>query len=145
MHEYDYVQEFGEGVDRMYKEMEKAGLPAPEYKDVAFMLNATIRNQIDAASDANGAAFDANGAAYSTSGMTSNSNDASVQTELSKNELLIYRFIKANPEASTHIIASSIKLSTRTVQRCISALLKKGIIENQGTRQHVKWSILEQK
>ncbi len=122
----------------MYKEMEKAGLPAPEYKDVAFMLNATIRNQIDAASDANGAA-------YSTSGMTSNSNDASVQTELSKNELLIYRFIKANPEASTHIIASSIKLSTRTVQRCISALLKKGIIENQGTRQHVKWSILEQK
>ncbi|MDE6889606.1 MAG: winged helix-turn-helix transcriptional regulator [Eubacterium sp.] len=118
--------------------MEKAGLPAPEYKDVAFMLNATIRNQIDAASDANGAA-------YSTSGMTSNSNDASVQTELSKNELLIYRFIKANPEASTHIIASSIKLSTRTVQRCISALLKKGIIENQGTRQHVKWSILEQK
>lgn len=35
LHEYDYVQEFGEGVDRMYKEMEKAGLPAPEYKDVA--------------------------------------------------------------------------------------------------------------
>ena len=34
LHEYDYVQEFGEGVDRMYKEMEKAGLPAPEYKDV---------------------------------------------------------------------------------------------------------------
>ena len=47
LHEYDYVQEFGEGVDRMYKEMEKAGLPAPEYKDVAFMLHATIRNGIN--------------------------------------------------------------------------------------------------
>lgn len=48
LHEYDYVQEFGEGVDRMYKEMEKAGLPAPEYKDVAFMLHVTIRNGIGA-------------------------------------------------------------------------------------------------
>lgn len=114
-------------------------LTAPEYKDVAFMLNATIRNQIGAASDASGAAFD-------TSGVTSGSKDAkhTVQTELSKNEFLVYRFIKANPEASTRIIASSIKLSTRTVQRCISVLLEKGIIENQGTRQHVKWFILKQ-
>lgn len=38
------MQEFGEGVDRMYMEMEKAGLPAPEYRVNAFMLNATIRN-----------------------------------------------------------------------------------------------------
>ncbi len=107
-------------------------LTAPEYKDVAFMLNATIRNQI--------------GAAFGTSGVTSGSKDAkhTVQTELSKNEFLVYRFIKANPEASTRIIASSIKLSTRTVQRCISVLLEKGIIENQGTRQHVKWFILKQ-
>ncbi|NBH72824.1 hypothetical protein D3Z51_12480 [Clostridiaceae bacterium] len=47
LHEYDYVQEFGEGVDRMYKETEKAGLSAPEYKDVAFMLHAAIRNGIN--------------------------------------------------------------------------------------------------
>lgn len=38
------MQEFGEGVDRMYMEMEKAGLPAPEYRVNAFMLNVTIRN-----------------------------------------------------------------------------------------------------
>lgn len=64
LHEYDYVQEFGEGVDRMYKEMEKTDLPAPEYRDVAFMLNATIRNGLGAASDTSGAsgvAFGANG------------------------------------------------------------------------------------
>ena len=44
LQEYDYVKEFGEGVDRMFKEMSDAGLPAPEYTDNAFMLNATIRN-----------------------------------------------------------------------------------------------------
>ena len=38
LHEYEYVREFGEGVDRMYREMEEAGLPEPEYKTVAFMI-----------------------------------------------------------------------------------------------------------
>ena len=27
LHEYEYVREFGEGVDRMYREMEETGLP----------------------------------------------------------------------------------------------------------------------
>ncbi len=44
LHEYDYVQEFGEGIDRMFNEMAAAGLLAPEYRDNAFMLNAIIRN-----------------------------------------------------------------------------------------------------
>ena len=32
LHVYEYVKEFGEGVDRMYREMENAGLPNPEYQ-----------------------------------------------------------------------------------------------------------------
>lgn len=44
MHEYEYVQEFGEGVDRLYEVMEAARLPQPEYRVEAFMLYATIRN-----------------------------------------------------------------------------------------------------
>ena len=44
LHEYEYVQEFGEGVDRLYEVMETAGLPQPEYRVEAFMLYATIRN-----------------------------------------------------------------------------------------------------
>lgn len=45
LHEYEYVREFGEGVDRMYREMEEAGLPEPGYKTVAFMVHATIKNK----------------------------------------------------------------------------------------------------
>ncbi len=45
LHTYSYVKEFGEGVDRMFREMEEAGLPAPEYKTVEFMLYATLRNR----------------------------------------------------------------------------------------------------
>ena len=45
LHEYEYVREFGEGIDRMYLEMEQAGLPEPEYRAEAFMVYATIRNK----------------------------------------------------------------------------------------------------
>lgn len=45
LHEYEYVREFGEGVDRIYYEMQKAGLPAPEYHEESFMLQVTIKNK----------------------------------------------------------------------------------------------------
>ena len=41
---YSFVKEYGEGVDRMYKELEAAGLQGPEYRLNAFMVQATIRN-----------------------------------------------------------------------------------------------------
>lgn len=45
LHVYEYVKEFGEGVDRMYREMAEAGLPAPEYRVSSFVLCATLKNQ----------------------------------------------------------------------------------------------------
>ena len=41
------VKEFGEGVDRMFREMAEAGLPAPEYMQNEFMVYATIRQAKD--------------------------------------------------------------------------------------------------
>lgn len=49
MREYKLVKEFGEGVDRMFREMSKAGNPSPEYKQVEFMvkvrLNSALRDE----------------------------------------------------------------------------------------------------
>ena len=47
MRSYKLVKEFGEGVDRMFREMEEAGLPAPEYRQNEFMVYATIRQAKD--------------------------------------------------------------------------------------------------
>lgn len=46
LHEYEYVREFGEGIDRIYREMAKVGQPAPEFKQLDFMLRATIRKVV---------------------------------------------------------------------------------------------------
>lgn len=43
--EYDLVKEFGEGVDRVYHDMEDAGLPDPVYRQNGFMLSAELRNK----------------------------------------------------------------------------------------------------
>ena len=45
LHVYEYVKEFGEGVDRMYREMEDAELTDPAYHVSSFMLCATLKNQ----------------------------------------------------------------------------------------------------
>lgn len=45
LNEYDLVKEFGEGVDRIYRDMEAAGLPEPVYKQSEFMLNARLKNK----------------------------------------------------------------------------------------------------
>ncbi|MCC8051134.1 MAG: hypothetical protein LIP10_10825 [Clostridiales bacterium] len=39
LHEYEYVKEFGEGVDRMYREMSEAGLSEPEYRTVELRIH----------------------------------------------------------------------------------------------------------
>ncbi len=127
LHEYDYVQEFGEGVDRMYREMELAGLPAPEYRDVAFMLNASIRN----------------GANVGTNdGANPCTHDLRLDIKLSEHELLILNYIKEHPEVSTKKMAESLPISLRTIQRCIASLEENGIIKREGSRKNIKWIIL---
>ena len=41
---YRFVKEYGEGVDRMWKELEAIGLQGPEYRNNAFMLQTIIRS-----------------------------------------------------------------------------------------------------
>ena len=39
---YDYVKEFGEGVDRMCRELSAIGTKEPQYHVVAFIMKATV-------------------------------------------------------------------------------------------------------
>jgi predicted HTH transcriptional regulator len=44
-----YVRDFSEGIDRMFREMETAGLPAPEYEEIVGALKVTLRNGLTVA------------------------------------------------------------------------------------------------
>ena len=44
--DYGYVKEYGEGVDRMCKELESIGLPAPVFNNSTFILKTMVRSDI---------------------------------------------------------------------------------------------------
>ncbi len=45
LNEYDLVKEFGEGIDRIYRDMSSAELPEPSFKESEFMFYATLKNK----------------------------------------------------------------------------------------------------
>ena len=127
LHEYDYVQEFGEGVDRMFKEMEKAGLPAPEYKDVAFMLHATIRNGINVVDNVADSVAD---------------NHAAI-IKLSATEQEILEHLQNSPTLSAKELAALLHKTPRTIQRNMTALKEKGLLRREGSVRKGKWILLK--
>lgn len=128
LHQYEYVKEFGEGVDRMFKEMEDAGLPAPEYTDNAFMLNVTIRN-----GKINGELNGDNGE------LNGELNPALLY--LNKSELAVYHLIENAPQNSRQEIAEQLNISTRTVDRAIKSLIQKDLIVREGSKKTGHWRI----
>lgn len=124
LQEYEYVKEFGEGIDRMFNEMAAAGLPAPEYHDNAFMLNATIRN-----GEVNG---DVNGKDGKVNGKVN-------YDDLSKNELLVYEAIRSNPHITRSDMIEMLDVSARTIDRAIKSLKEKDVIERVGADKNGYW------
>ena len=157
LHEYDYVQEFGEGVDRMYREMETAGLPMPEYVSNAFMLNATIRNGAstelrDKNGEQNGAnhelrdkndeANDANHELRDKNGKTNGSNGDIDLSGLKKSEQIVFDAIAENSEVTRQDLIELTGLSLRTIDRAIKSLVEKGRIQKVGSKRKGHWEIL---
>lgn len=132
LHQYEYVKEFGEGIDRMFKEMEDAGLPAPEYTDNAFMLNVTIRN-----GKINGKI---NGKLNGDNGeLNGELNPALLY--LNKSELAVYHLIEKAPQNSRQEIADQLNISTRTVDRAIKSLIQKDLIVREGSKKTGHWKV----
>ena len=132
LHQYEYVKEFGEGVDRMFNEMENAGLPDPEYTDNAFMLNVTIRNGLT-----NG---EINGELNRENGEINGELNPAL-LYLNKSELAIYHLIKETPQNSRQDIAEQLNISTRTVDRAIKSLIQKDLIVREGSKKTGYWKI----
>lgn len=60
--DYDYVKEYGEGVDRMCKELEAVGLPDPAFDNSTFILKTMVKSAIFEDKETNDASIQANDA-----------------------------------------------------------------------------------
>ena len=115
MRSYKLVKEFGEGVDRMFREMAEAGCPAPEYKQNEFMVYATIRQQKEVSEDGT-----LNGQ------LNGQLNDSQKET---------LEYIRQHEGCNTTSIAKSLSKPFRTIDKHIHILLDLHLIERRGSKK----------
>ena len=128
---YNFVQEFGEGVDRMYKEMESANLPEPEYKQRDSMIYATLKNK-------NYGNINTNDKYKITDNVTEVTDNVTEVTKLQKD---IISLIKNNPSITNADIAKELNTARETITRNISKLKSLGILERVGSDRKGSWVI----
>ena len=123
MHAYKLVKEFGEGVDRMYREMADAGNPEPHFAQVEFMVKATIKQRTGVAEDVA-------------------VNVAEELTERQRNILkLIGSGVADDVAVNTMYLADALGLNRKTIQRDLAVLTGLSLIVWEGSPKTGGWKI----
>ncbi len=146
MQQYKLVKEFGEGVDRMFREMDEAGNPAPEYKQVEFMLKVRLNSSLR---EENGEKQ------YMSNNVLENSqgNVLKNQVQLSERQMNIIRRMKKtgkkgvlenvleNVTETSASLAVFLGVNERTIRRDLQYLQKQGIIRRVGPDKGGHWEV----
>ena len=135
LHEYEYVREFGEGIDRIYREMAEVGQPAPEFKQYDFMLRATIKKAV-AQDILQGIPQDD---AQETTQKTS---QKTPQKTSQKTPQKILELIEGNPQITTQEMADFIGIDIRNIHRNIKKLQEQGVIRRVGPDKGGHWEVI---
>ncbi|MBR3435888.1 MAG: winged helix-turn-helix transcriptional regulator [Bacteroidales bacterium] len=154
MREYKLVKESGEGVDRMFREMAEAGNPAPEYKQVEFMvkvrLNSALRDengteQKDGQDDIREKVTRESGSDQKNDQKSAKWPEKTGEKSREKTVEKITRIIKENPTITIKELSLLLSLTRRGVEGQIKSLKAKGIIRRVGPDKAGHWEVLEQK
>ena len=121
-----YVREFGEGIDRIYKEMAEVGQPAPEFKQSDFMLRATIRK----------------GGTQDVPQGVSQGVSQGVPQGIPQ---AIFKLISANNKITRESIATQLELSSKTIARYLKQMSDRVHYVGSGYSGHWEVIISEKK
>ncbi len=131
---YDYVKEFGEGVDRMCRELASVGTKEPHYQLVAFIMKATVYASI-----------------LTDAEMTQAGQEKGQETPLirqekgqGKNVDLIISVIKANPTISISALSEECQISVKATRVIIDKLKKNGMLKRVGPDKGGYWEIISE-
>ena len=130
---YDYVKEFGEGVDRMCRELSAVGTKDLEYHLVSFLMKATVwanvleERQEKSRDDA----------------MSVKETDTVGKKKARKGQENIVSIIEADPYVSIASIAHESGLSVKTVRNLIEEMRKDNLIVRIGPDKGGYWQLLK--
>lgn len=137
---FDWVRELNEGVDKIYEEMEKAGLPDPEYqiRDDGYYVKLILRNNLEERIPRL-----RNGVAH---GISMNGKDAGqflqhgiqvpldleTLASLSQNEIAAMRLAAEKGRVTTKELAANRDITARTASAVLKALSNRGLLTWHG-------------
>ena len=124
MRNHKLVKEFGEGVDRMFREMAEANLPAPEYQQNEFMVYATIKQ-------------------HESVGTTEKTTEKTTKKTTEKTTEKILGLISINPNVTTEELARMCDITPDGVYYHTKRLREKGILIREGGRKDGHWIIVK--
>ena len=147
MQQYKLVKEFGEGADRMFREMAEAGNPAPEYKQVEFMvkvrLNSALReeNESSITHKTEGEPYDNEGNEKVNEAERVNEK---VNEKVNERQKLIISAISENPYITQTELAKTLGISVVHVNKNMKKLQEQGLIHRVGSDKGGHWEVIEQ-
>lgn len=136
---YNFVKEYGEGVNRMCNELEKAGLRNPEYRCNAFMLKTIIRNTklVDenekSAIDVGKSVFEDEKSAIDTQKLAidvlkSAIKEKNYKEPTQRNIVQVYELIDGNQIFGTREIVEILNCSSSTAREIMSKLREMKVV-----------------
>lgn len=133
---FDWVRELNEGVDKIYEEMEKAGLPDPEYqiRDDGYYVKLVLRNNLEERIPRlrNEVAHGADVEAVAESDYLQHGIQVPIDPEtlllLSKNEIAAVRIAAEKGRVTTKGLAESRGITTRTASGVLKELARRGVL-----------------
>ena len=158
---YKYVREFGEGVDRMCKELEAKGLHDPKYILTAFILKSTvyaynvkelqtsntIKGNVTASGNVtvNSEIFTVNGqdciVNFTVNGRNVTVKNKSVTVKMPQKTKDVLYFLLKEPELSAELLAEKMDCSSRTIKRHLAVLTKSKILKRIGSDKSGSWAL----
>ena len=155
---FDWVRELNEGVDKIFQEMDEAGLPAPEYEnDNDYYLKLVLKNNLtqrvprlrddrtaNAGNDVgNVGNHDGNPAANvgNHDGNVGN-NVGNTKIQLNETEEKVLELVIEDQSLSAQRISEILGVGKRQTERTLKSLREKGLIFREGGTRGF-WKILE--
>lgn len=137
---FDWARELNEGVDKIYDEMERAGLPDPEYqiREDGYYVKLTLRNNLEGRIPRlRNAVTHGN---LGDDALESDSLQHGVQVPiglstlitLSGNEIAAIRLAAENGIVTTRGLAENRGITTRTASSVLKGLANRGVLTWQG-------------
>lgn len=141
---HKFVREFGEGVDRMYRELSEGGNPAPKYEQIAFMIVGTAYSSMFSQTEVM--------ADKQTKSVEKTEKDLEKDLgkdlekdlgKVSENQKRILELMQLNPHITQEELSKEVGINSKNIRKNIHKLKNAGFVTRIGPDKGGRWQVNE--